>query len=234
MSYILDALRKSDQQRQHGAAPTLMSVPLPTPGQAHPRRLGLGLMALLLLVIGIVIGWLQPWQAGPQQLPAATLDAAPAQAQQNVPRLPSESATVEPRPLPDRDKRAPAALAPAPTPAPTPVTAAQPARAAAPAGAPAPPAEAPKPAPKAVVADAAVEQKVLSRAELPPDLQQEIPKMQVSLHAYSSKPRSRLVSINDQLLQEGDALISGLILEQVTSDGMIFSYKGYRFRQSVH
>lgn len=82
-------------------------------------------------------------------------------------------------------------------------------------------------------ADAAQEQKILPLAELPLQVQQEIPAMTIPLHAYSSKPRDRLVSINDRILREGESLTPGLRLEQITQDGLIFSYKGYRFRRGV-
>ena len=85
----------------------------------------------------------------------------------------------------------------------------------------------------AVPADAAQEQKVIPMAELPLQIQQEIPAMTIPLHAYSSKPRDRLVSINDRMLREGESLTPGLRLEQITQDGLIFSYKGYRFRRGV-
>jgi hypothetical protein len=35
------------------------------------------------------------------------------------------------------------------------------------------------------------------------------------------------------MLQEGEDLAPGIRLEQITPDGMIFSYKGYRFRRGV-
>ena len=82
-------------------------------------------------------------------------------------------------------------------------------------------------------ADTAQEQKVVPLAELPLTIQQEIPAMTIPLHAYSSKPRDRLVSINDRMLREGESLTPGLRLEQITPDGLIFSYKGYRFRRGV-
>ena len=73
----------------------------------------------------------------------------------------------------------------------------------------------------------------MTKAELPPAVLQELPAMAVSLHAYSDKPGNRLVSINNQLLQEGDSLMPGLILERITPKDMIFSYKGFRFRQGM-
>jgi hypothetical protein len=35
------------------------------------------------------------------------------------------------------------------------------------------------------------------------------------------------------MLHEGEYVASGLRLEQITPDGMIFSYKGYRFSRGV-
>ena len=84
-----------------------------------------------------------------------------------------------------------------------------------------------------VKAAAEAEQNVVTKDELPSAIQQELPAMSVSLHAYSSKPGNRLVGINNLLLQEGDSLAPGLILEHITQKDMIFSYKGFRFRQGV-
>lgn len=67
MSYILDALRKSDQQRQRGLTPTLASAPLSaaTTNASRPAWLPFFLIGLGLLAMGITIGWLQPWQEKP-------------------------------------------------------------------------------------------------------------------------------------------------------------------------
>jgi len=82
-------------------------------------------------------------------------------------------------------------------------------------------------------ADTAQNQSAITMAELPLTVQQEIPSMTIQLHAYSSKPMNRLVSINSRMLHEGESLAPGLKLEQITLDGMIFSYKGYRFQHGV-
>jgi len=57
--------------------------------------------------------------------------------------------------------------------------------------------------------------------------------MSVQLHAYSSKPDERLVYINAIRRREGESVMLGLRLEQITPDGMIFSYKGYRFKRGI-
>ena len=70
-------------------------------------------------------------------------------------------------------------------------------------------------------------------AELPLPIQQELPPMAVSVHAYSGRPSERMVGINGRMLREGDSLSPDLKLEQITPDGMIMGYKGYRFRRGV-
>jgi general secretion pathway protein B len=80
-------------------------------------------------------------------------------------------------------------------------------------------------------ADAAQEQKVMSIYELPPAIQQEIPRMSISVHAYSPNLQDRVVMINDRMMREGQDLAPGLRLEQITPDGMIFSFGGYHFRK---
>ena len=89
------------------------------------------------------------------------------------------------------------------------------------------------PSKTASITDAVQEQQAIPVAELPLPIQQELPAMAVQLHAYSNNPLERLVSINSIRLREGGALTPDLKLEQITPDGMIFSYKGYRFQRGV-
>lgn len=48
-----------------------------------------------------------------------------------------------------------------------------------------------------VVDETAQEQKIIAMTELPLAIQQEIPKMSISGHAYSNMPKERIVGIND-------------------------------------
>lgn len=227
MSYILDALRKSDQKRRQGAAPSLASVAILGEQTRRPTLLWFAFLAVALLIAGILIGWWRPWQA--VQSPASPVLAVE---QPAVRTRETRSVPVEPRYR--ASSPAPAQALAAPVQAPVPAasaSAAKPPQTAAAATEPAAPL-ATKPS-GAEPGLAMAEPKVLARADLPPAIQQEIPKMVVALHAYSSKPESRLVSVNDQLLHEGEALTPGLVLEEITPDGMVFSYKGYRFRHGV-
>lgn len=229
MSYILDALRKSDQQRARGAAPTLLAGQVTAIAPKPNFSPGYGALAVALVAAGIFIGWLRPWQPEPVTHVAApvlatppessprqnaALPAAPAIAQAAEPPLPKPAPATQPMPAPaamKADGRARADPEPPRVPQRTPEPIKMPPPAGVTPAAPAP----------------------ISMAELPIAIQQELPPMSVSVHAYSGKPRERLVGINNQLLREGDSPAPGLKLEQITPDGMVFSYKGYSFRRGV-
>jgi general secretion pathway protein B len=64
MSYILDALKKSEQERQRGAVPGLHTVQASaTGGPGHRSRWPLVLALALLLNAGLLVWWLTPWQS---------------------------------------------------------------------------------------------------------------------------------------------------------------------------
>jgi general secretion pathway protein B len=234
MSYILDALRKSDQQRQRGAVPTLLVGQAPAIASKQTPSLYYGLLAIVLVGAGIFIGWLRPWQTEPGARPAEPVVVSP------------------PESSPRRGAPAPAAREAAVTPqvpqqtqavrhAPAPVAAGAEARASAdtskrrPPPNPADAAKLSKPAEPVDtgIADTRPAPPVVSMAELPVEIQQELPPMSISVHAYSGRSKERLVGINGRLLHEGDSPAPGLKLEQITPDGMIFGYKGYSFRRGV-
>jgi len=245
MSFILDALRKSDQQRQRSATPTLMSAQAPA---AQPKPFAWGWYALLAAVLmsaGILIGWLHQWQPEPvdaavqsavggslaanaQKFTPAPLPAVPETtakpAQLQPPREPLATQTPPPPAVTPRDIAAQPAL---PAPQSQPV-------AAAPAGAKVATAAAPEQPLNPVPGDVPRESGVLALSDLPPALQQEIPKLAILAHSYSSKAKDRFVFINDRMWREEEYPYPGLKLEQITPDGMIFSYKGYRFRRGTN
>ena len=251
MSYILDALRKSDQQRQRGAAPMTLTAQATV---VAPKQPVFSLNALLVVVLvgaGIVIGWLRPWQPeqpvpSPQPIalkplaskPLASIPriAAPAP----LPVLPEKAEKSEHEPPPRDSTSAAQSAHPsggtavkqvAPALAKTEIP---PSPSKAVAGAPK---EAATPMPdKPTVtdlADADLEHGVMALTELPASILQEIPNLSISLHGYASNPKDRLVMINDKLLRQGEFLAPGLRLEQITPDGVVISYKKYRFHRGV-
>ena len=69
--------------------------------------------------------------------------------------------------------------------------------------------------------------------ELPLPIQQEVPNMSFSMLVYSEQPGERMISINGRVMREGQEVKSGLKLDQITPNGAVFSFKGYRFRRGV-
>lgn len=261
MSYILDALRKSEQQRQQGAAPRLLAAHAAVEERTQYAFFAYGLALAVLVGVGALIGWLRPWQgAARPAAPAAVPEAGPGPSVAVLPAVPprvdpgaeqghsAQKSLVAlksvPAPevaIPEDDTRSlagrpPAPAAPARTPGP---------RKAAPRpeAAPSRPAAAPRPekvsapageeAADGVPTDPAREPQVISMAELPPAIRQEIPAISIPVHTYSSTPAERIVGINDRLLQEGDYLAPGLKVEEIAPDGVIFRYKDYRFRHGL-
>jgi general secretion pathway protein B len=85
--------------------------------------------------------------------------------------------------------------------------------------------------PAAPAAPASVpEARVLSIAELPPELRRELPTLVVSGSVYSELPSARFVILNGQLTHEGEKLGQELVLEQIQLRSAVLRYKGTRFR----
>ena len=219
MSYILDALRKAERERHRGHVPTLPAASQAPSVTSSSLKYLYAVIALLILSAGVLIGVWQPFRATPT--PVADLPAAPVDAPTPVVAAVAPTAP-HPSSAPIAPARAPAAVPTAPAP-----VVVRPAEAPASAPVVVPPA-APVPA-----ANQAVSDEIRPLADLPAAIKQEIPAMTVLFHAYSSTPSQRLVQVNNKPLHEGDSLQPGLKLEQITADGMVFSYKGYRFSTGV-
>jgi len=213
MSYILEALKKSDQQRQRGAAPTLQAAQITVAAPKRPLFIYYGLLAAVLLGAGIMIGWLRPWQP---ELPPPVTEPIAAKSPISISQQTASASLTAPPEMLGAMKPNNPALVNSGTP-----------------GAAAPIPDKPMPEKSASIAGVAQEQKAILFDELPLQIQQEIPAMTVQLHSYSGNPSERLVYINSIRLREGESLMLGLRLEQITPDGMIFSYKGYRFKRGI-
>jgi general secretion pathway protein B len=237
MSYILDALRKSDQQRQRGATPTLLTVQTTPTEPTRPRYLLNGVIAAALIAAGVLVGWLQPWQDR-QAEPVASGQAASVSTRDMAP--PSYGSTESPgRPPQEASMQAATPAAQAGDPATNfALTQQQPDFADGSSASPQSAADrqsaefgrSPVTSRAAASDDA---ERVLALNELPPAIRREIPGIAIMFHAYSSAPGERRVMINGNMAKEGETLADGLALQQITPDGVILVYKGYRFRHQV-
>jgi general secretion pathway protein B len=215
MSYILEALKKAQAERSHGAVPSVHAQPVVTPPRPamHGRWLWVaGIVALL--AAGAVLLWPAPWKQ-PVALTA------------QVPAMPPVAATP-----------AAPAVSPAPAPAP-PAPALAPDVATAPAARPKAPSgpvrklgEPARDAAPVPPVPAAVPERIALLQELPPQIQREIPPIAINGYIYASNPAERSVLINNHLRREGDQLADGLTLEKLLPREMVLNYRGYRYRVS--
>ncbi|MEO8005829.1 MAG: general secretion pathway protein GspB [Betaproteobacteria bacterium] len=252
MSYILEALRKSDQQRNRGATPTLFGGQEATVVRRRTAFILYGVLAVALIGAGIAIGVLRPWQTpqadmadrAPIVVRSPVAAPAPAVAPPTQSKPPDAIAPMPATPAPD--------IATAPRAEPKPKPTARPKRRvdrpirksetavadqartdAAPESRAEMPAAEPANA-EAPATEAANAEPVSTMAELPASIRDELPKIKITVHAYSSRPASRIVGYENRILREGDYLVPGLKLEEITRDGMILSFKGYRFSRGAN
>lgn len=226
MSYILEALKKSQAERQLGELPSIHAPQVQLhdgAASASARRtpVWLALGGVAVTVAAALLLW-QPWQADA---------AAPAAAAV----VPAVLAQAVPAPLPVAAP--PAAVAPAPVAAFVPPAAtAAPVHHARPVAEPkqetpgqavSPPVAAPAPA---VPPTPSVEESVPGMRDLPEPIQRQIPAIAIGGYIYSKNPADRLLLIDKVLRHEGEELAPGLVLEKLQPKAAIFSFKGYRYR----
>jgi general secretion pathway protein B len=232
MSYILDALRRAeaDRERERGQVPGLHTPASPgatphgAPAPAHSLRWAAG---GLLLLAGVAAGvwWAHSTDPTPPPGPAEPTATMPA-----------------PNPPPNPHPTTPPAAAPTPPPATVPASQAESPipqhlpTAAAPAASPylpANPEPLDPPARRAPAPAAAPAERIPLLSELPEALRRELPKLSLGGSVYSDDAASRLVIINGELLREGASIGPQLVLEQIRPRELVMRFKGQRFRQQV-
>jgi len=254
MSFILDALKKSENDRQRQSGPALFEVRVAPPKSKFPSW-AIALVALLVVNLG-VIGWIMFRKPA---VAAATPAVSPVT---GVPTVPPATIPAPAGP--------PAQLATAPVTAP-------------PQTAPPPAAQqpqqqyeqnptlqdsrqayngSPEPQPRqAYVPDDRFNNAPPPQAEENPDdyapateptgegplghvrrglanglmtyeeaaTKNQIPPLRLDLHVYAPDPRRRFVLVNMKKLTEGESLPEGVKVESITTDGAILSYRGVQF-----
>jgi general secretion pathway protein B len=240
MSYILDALRRADAERDRGAVPGLYTQPALADG-AGPER---ALWPWAATAVGVVAGGValvNVLMAAPEPTPVAAQTPVPAPAPVGVPADPMTPPAVAPSVATQ--------LAPVP-----PTVAAPSARAAAPAALPrnppparprevakAPsqtppesrletrtgPAATPIAPPKATDTEGA--SRVLTLNELPDDVRRSLPTLAINGASYSETPAHRMLIANGQVYREGEEPAPGLVLEQIRAKSAVLRWRGVRY-----
>jgi general secretion pathway protein B len=228
VSYILEALKKAESERERGAVPGLHSQPAPLvlepeAGVSHSGPVA-WIAAVLLGVLVVLVGW-RVWSPASQAPVDAPLRAqVPVAEPVRAPDMASRIGTpgVAPPELPvrpDRPDRAVTATVPAAA-EPSPVSPLVPA--------PSPQSVAPTVARKPTPVDPE-DRHVYAISELPESVRQSLPTTVVSGAMYADVPTSRMVVINGQVLHEGDQLTPDLRLVEIKLKSAVLRYRGYRY-----
>lgn len=256
MSYILDALKRADTERERGAAPGLHTrhqMPAGNAGIPSERRpVWMAAAAGLTLVVLAIVFWLWRTPAAP---PMAALQPAASPVPKMVaPEQPAASPAPVPPAAPVAPSTPPAAITPiAPVPivvAEAPVAKAkpvektspkvvttEPATPTAPATSTGAVAVAPAAAPASAAAVVPTSLPTSARpasttllSDLPAELRSQIPKITITGSVYSDGPAQRLLLVNNLVLSQGGQVTPDLKLEEIQPRSSVFSYKGTRFR----
>jgi general secretion pathway protein B len=217
LSYILDALKKADADRERAAVPGLHARPqdaLAAGDEPRSRVPWAVLAGAAIVVLGGTLAWVLMSQPA-VQVPA--MAAAPSPAPAPVPE-PTPAVAAAPAPV---NTAPPAAMAET---TPTPTVVLPP-----PAPPPAPPGPARPPAAAAAVPAAA---RVPTLAELPADVRASLPPLAISGAVYSPTPSARLLFVGGQVLKEGDAIADGVVVEQIGAAASVLSVRGLKFQVS--
>lgn len=215
MSFILDALRKSEHERERHVVPGRFEPPRSREASPRLRWIVGGLTALLLVNLAIV-SWLvlRPEPARePQAVVApvvtrlATPDATalPVPAERHIRSLAAETQPAEPSiDYPEPVITAPGTAAGAPRAASRPLrdTARHPSSALA--GLP-------------------------TINELPATATAGLPRLNIDLLVFNSDPAQRFAIINGQKLRDGGQMKEGPTVEQITAEGAVLVHQGTRF-----
>ena len=243
MSYILDALKKADADREREGVPSIhaqhATAPMasePAGGTAQGARWAIGgAVAGLVLLAGV---WaLLP--GSPPQPPegaaSVAVDGAVAQGAAQADVQPSTQPATPVNPAAAPQTQAPQVQPPVPSPSPSVSTLPSP---------PArnePTARAANTRSTATVASQARNtlrvdpslqtpaSRVVPVAELPDEVRRELPSLSIGGAMHSDVPANRMLVLNGSVFHEGDQPAPGLVLEEIKLKSATFRFKAYRY-----
>ena len=203
MSYILDALKKSDQERKQGDVPNLQTVHLAVLPEQKSQWPMYTLILFLLMSLAFVIGILISEKNELSLMPENTNEQLPAATVQIEEKVVEEKKLVsaEPEAISKQEQAIISTLST-------------------------------REEPSKPIRDSEVDE-IAHLHELHDYQQQLIPEMSFAGHVYSSVASSRSVIINGRVMSEGESLMEGMTVEKITSNGVVFRFNELLFRVDV-
>lgn len=229
MSYILDALNKSEQESRNRKAPGLGTVHR-APDDGHRDRIPWIPTLAILVVVNTALAWYwfgdgSSGAGQPQQAPATAPafpapDTVSAEGAQSARRPAPQPASQVAMNADDGARLSPSAPGTSHTSERS--SEAQPGVLIT-----------PDDLARATTTRRPAAADLLRVGELPMSVQQRLPDMRFSSHIYSDEPSFRMVNINGKTLREGDMVAGDVRLREITEDGVILNYLQYTFEVSV-
>jgi general secretion pathway protein B len=229
MSFILDALKKSENERQRHSGPALFEVKVATPRPGLPLW-AVALALLLVVNIGVVIWLVLRKPASVAQTVPAAMAAIPAPAPTPIQVAQAPPPAAAPAPASQQpsavESQAPDASAPAQS---------APLAQSDDDGEPLNPDDyEPAAEPSAGAPSTHAGNVTRGTTEGLPTYDQvaaggSVPELRLDMHVYSAKPQDRFVFLNMQRLREGESLPNGVHVERITPGGVVLSHGGTRF-----
>jgi general secretion pathway protein B len=211
MSFILDALKKSEVERQRQMTPGLIETAV-APRRSRVAVWLIVLGGLLAINFAVLLFVLLRGSATPAAPP---VPARPAAKEAEAPAASAAPEHFSPMDAPVYAPEIPVAQKPAPATTPAPHAA--------------PRAEVPP------AAAAAAEEDKAENAELLPLISEVdlgsvgVPELHLDVHVYATKPGERFVYINMRKYHEGATLEEGPVIERIRRDGVVLNFHGVRF-----
>ncbi|WP_020649718.1 general secretion pathway protein GspB [Solimonas variicoloris] len=250
MSYILEALRRAERERQMGKAPSVEALTQGGGGGTAagvPGRIWLlaGSTAAIAAAALALLLWPAPQPAPPAPGPVAAMPA-PAAVSTTPETAPAAPPDTPPLPAAIEDDAALASLDDVSTPEPQPPATAVEAAPLQPQDVARPPAPETVPAPTPIPAGTTVvsgtapaSATILVPAgatvlrEMPDAYRAQFPVAALDVHVYDADPARRWVMIAGKRYREGDTVAGGPLIERIVDNGVVFDYGGARVLMPV-
>ena len=232
MSYILEALRRSQADRERGQVPGLNAQPAavaarPRQPEGGPWRgwlpAGLAGLAVVAALVATVL-WF--WRT-PAALPAVAPAPAPAPA---LAPLPAPAVTPRPAPLPVVVSAPPA---PVPVQVPLQVPVQAQAQAQAPGPGPGPAVLTPVPLPAPAAQSTAPAPRTVRLADLSAEQRRELPTLSMGGSVWSESALSRFVIVNGQVVREGDTAAPGVVVDRIGPKAVLLRWRELRLEVPI-
>lgn len=234
MSFILDALRKSQQARQPGTKPrtgAVHNITLSLPVSGWWLALGTVLL-LALLTVALFF-----WRSTVGNLPEVPIEPAPSEpvaaaptTEPEIPEVVEKSPATSPVaakeiiPILDLSEQA---KIPVPAPPPKKIVATRPERKLAKTQR----IESSKTPVDTAALPLTTDNTPLLQ-EMPQDFQRALPPLAVTIHVYSQDRSQRILFINNREYRQGSEIERGIVVEDIVPDGAVLSFRGEHFKLS--